>query len=280
MGQVGVELARDVVQLVQARPGDGGEVVVLVVQADVVRQEVEGPVVRVGLGDGDAVGRVGLRGRHRRVHVVLGDEVARQRVQAAREERGEQEVQHRLEPQGAQDRGVEGELRGHVQGGDPRERHLVDGHGPQGVEEDLEGAEEGLAENRVEEDGLEGRGQVRVQAVDAQGLVVRQVVGPEGGAVGDADGQVRDDGEEPVRRGRAEGEVVADLVDGEEEVLVGGCADDVRQEPEGGREEGRVAQEVGAEYLDRYDEDNDVFRQGFGTAELSDLIHFVSVSVI
>jgi hypothetical protein len=59
----------------------------------------------------------------------------------------------------------------------PGEGHAVDGHGPEGVEEDLEGAEEGLAEDRVEEDGLEGGGEVRVEAVDAEGLVVGEVVG-------------------------------------------------------------------------------------------------------
>ena len=55
----------------------------------------------------------------------------------------------------------------------PGERHAVDGHGPQGVEEDLKGAEEGFAEDGVEEDGFEGGGQVGVQAVDAEGFVVR-----------------------------------------------------------------------------------------------------------
>lgn len=268
VGEVGVELAGDVVELVEAGPGDGGEVVVLVVQADVVRQEVEGPVVRVGLGHGDAVGRVGLRRRHRRIHVVLGDEVAGERVQAAGQERREHEVQQRLRAQRAQHHGVEGELGGDVEGRDPGEGHAVHGHGPQGVEEDLEGAEEGLAEDGVEEDGLEGGGQVGVEPVDAQRLVVGQVVGAEGGAVGDADGQVREDGEQAVRGGRAEGEVVADLVDGEEEVLVGGRADDVGQQPERGREEGRVAEQVGAEHLDRDDEEDDVFCQGFRAAEL------------
>jgi hypothetical protein len=59
----------------------------------------------------------------------------------------------------------------------PGEGHAVDGHGPEGVEEDLEGAEEGLAEDRVEEDGFEGGGEVGVEAVDAEGLVVGEVVG-------------------------------------------------------------------------------------------------------
>lgn len=130
VGQVGVELAGDGVELVEAGPGDGGEVVVLVVEADVVGEEVEGPVVRVGLGHGEAVGRVGLGRGHGRVDVVLGDEVARQRVQAAGEERRQDEVEQGFAAQGAQDDGVEGHLRGYVEGRDPGERHAVDDHGP------------------------------------------------------------------------------------------------------------------------------------------------------
>ena len=46
-------------------------------------------------------------------------------------------------------------------------------HGTEGVEQDLEGAKEGLAEDGIEEYGFNRRGKVRVQAVDAEGLVVR-----------------------------------------------------------------------------------------------------------
>ncbi len=56
--------------------------------------------------------------------------------------------------------------------GDP-----VDEHGTHGVEEDLEGAEEGLAEEGVKEDGFEAGGEVGVEAVDAEGFVVGKVVG-------------------------------------------------------------------------------------------------------
>lgn len=55
---------------------------------------------------------------------------------------------------------------------------------------------------------------------------------PERGAIRHANGEVRKDGEKPVRDGRSEGQVVGDLVDREEEVLVGGRAEDVRHGPE------------------------------------------------
>ena len=41
----------------------------------------------------------------------------------------------------------------------------------------MEGAEEGFAEDGVEEEGFEGGGEVGVEAVDAKGLVVSQMVG-------------------------------------------------------------------------------------------------------
>lgn len=100
-----VELARDAVQLGQLRPRDGGEIVVLVVQADVVGEDVEGSVVGVclwrrqgvervrrggcrflrlfGLEVGEGLGAAGFRVRE---EVVLRDEVACAGVQGAGEE--------------------------------------------------------------------------------------------------------------------------------------------------------------------------------------------------
>lgn len=45
---------------------------------------------------------------------------------------------------------------------------LVDHHGAEGVEEDLEGAEEGFTQDGVEEEGFEGGGEVSVEAIDAE----------------------------------------------------------------------------------------------------------------
>lgn len=172
VGEVVVELLGDAVELGQAGPGDGGEVVVLVVQADVVGEDVEGPVVRVRLRDRRAVVRVRLGGRHGLVHVVLGDEVAGQRVQAAGQEGGQDEVEHGLHAHGLEDDSIEDDLHGEVDTGDPGEGHAVDAHGAHGVEQDLERAEEGLAEDGVEEDSLQRSRQIRIQAVNTKRLVV------------------------------------------------------------------------------------------------------------
>lgn len=176
-GQVVVELARNLVQLVQPGPGHGGEIVVLVVQADVVGQEVEGPVVAEGLWDGDVVLGVAGLGRDSLVDVVLRDEVASQRVEGTGEERREDEVKQRLTRSDASDQEVvECELHQHVDKRNPGEGHAEDEHRAQGVEQDLEGAEKGLAKDRVEEDCLKGGRKVCIETIDAEGFVVRQVV--------------------------------------------------------------------------------------------------------
>ena len=55
---------------------------------------------------------------------------------------------------------------------------------------------------------------------------------PEGGAIRSPDGQVGEDSEQAIGQGRPEGEVVRDLVDGQEEVLVRRCPKDVGDRPE------------------------------------------------
>src|SRR5699024_4198370 len=136
-------------------------------------------------------------------------EVAGDGVEAAGEEGGEKEVQEGLGPAREVNEGVvEGKLCGNIEVVNASERHAVDGHGADGVEEDLEGAEKGLAEDGVEDEGLEGGGQVRVDAIDAERLVVGEMVRSERGAVGNADGKVGEDGEDAVGDGTAEGEVV------------------------------------------------------------------------
>jgi hypothetical protein len=226
-GQLVVELVRDPVELGEPGPRDGREVVMLVVQTNVVGEKVKDAVVRVRLGDGDLVRGV------RRVllglleDVVLGDEVAGTGMQRPGKEAAQNQVGQCLSTGELHEGVVEGQLNNDVEQVDLGERQVVDEHGAQGVEEDLTGAEEGLAGDRVEEPGLECGGQIRVQAIDAERLVVGEMVRAERGAVGDADGQVGEDGDDAVGQRRAEGQVVRDLVDGEEEVLVRRGADDV-----------------------------------------------------
>jgi hypothetical protein len=63
-------------------------------------------------------------------------------------------------------------LGGDVDEVDAGERHFVDKEGADGVEEDLEGAEEGFAKDGVEEYSFKGSGEVGVEAVNAEGFVV------------------------------------------------------------------------------------------------------------
>lgn len=200
---------------------------VLIVQPHVPGEEVQRAVVRVRLRHRGVEfrARITRLGGQVLKDVVLCDEVSSQGMQTARQETGEDEVEECVSAGVFDEADVEGNLHYDVEEVDLCQRDLVDHHWAEGVEEDLEGAEECFAEDGVEEDGFEGGRHVGVEAVNAEGLVVSEVVRAEGGGVGDADGDVGEDGEEAVGEGGAEGEVVAYFVDGEEAVLVGGCAD-------------------------------------------------------
>lgn len=129
-----VELFRDAVKFMEPRPRDGREIVVLVVQADIVCQDVEGPIVGVCLWWRKGVQRVRLllllAGSAVRPHflllfnafcaatlhpgeeVVLGDKVAGTRMERAGEEGAEEQVEYWLERAAAElgEGIVEGEL--------------------------------------------------------------------------------------------------------------------------------------------------------------------------
>jgi len=101
--------------------------------------------------------------------------------------------------------------------------------------------------------------------------VVREVVGAERRRIRDADWDIGKDGDETVGKRRAEGKVMGDLMDREEAVLVGRCADDVCCEEELPGEEGCVSEEVGAGYLEGDHAGNNIFRQWLRTTELRHL---------
>jgi len=76
---------------------------------------------------------------------------------------------------------VEQELDSNVEGVDLGQRDLVDHHRSQSVEQYLECAEKGLASDRVKEEGLKSGGEIGVEAIDAERLVVGKVVRLAGG---------------------------------------------------------------------------------------------------
>lgn len=103
-----------------------------------------------------------------REDVVLGDEVAGARVQTSGQEAAHDEVGQGSAAGVLDEDVVEGELDCDVEELDLGEGQLVDHHWAQGVEEDLEGAEEGFAGDRVEEERFEGRWEVSIESIDAQ----------------------------------------------------------------------------------------------------------------
>lgn len=88
-----VEFLCDLVEFRKASPWNRGEIVVFVVEAYVVSEEIERAIVGVCLWRWDArVSRVGCGNGGCAEEVVFGDEVAGAWVQGACEERGEEEV--------------------------------------------------------------------------------------------------------------------------------------------------------------------------------------------
>lgn len=105
----------------------------------------------------------------------------------------------------------------------------------------------------------------RIQANDGKTYSER-------GAIGNANGKVGKDGDEAVEAGALKGQVVRDLVDGEEEVLVGGRTKDVGNGPELPRPERCRMEEASEDDLEGYDAEDDPFGQWLRATELGDLL--------
>ena len=93
----------------------------------------------------------------------------------------------------------------------------------------------------------------------------------ERGRVGNTNWQVGDDSEKAVRKTRFECKVVRDLMNSQEEVLVGSSTNDVRREPEAPGPEGSVAEKVGTGALKAYHGKDKGDRQGLGSAQFEHL---------
>ena len=93
---------------------------------------------------------------------VLRDKVPRARMQTPRQKAADEKVVHCVCAEEADDSEVEGALHGDVEEVQLRDGDAHDQHGPEGVEEDLEGREEGFAEDGVEEEGFKAGGEVCV----------------------------------------------------------------------------------------------------------------------
>lgn len=269
LGEVVVELRGFFSQDGQLGPGDEGEVVVLGVVANIPGEEVEWAVVGVCLGGRLGVARpVVLR---RVEDVVLCHKVARRWVQGAGKEGGEEKVEEGIPAPVFDDEIVHEKLHEHVDQVHHGEVDVGDEHRAQGIEEDLEGGEERLAEDVGEHEGLDGGGQVCVVHLVAEELVVQLVVWLERGGVGDADREVRDDRKQPVVDRSLEAQVVRELVDAEEAVLARKPADPVRRQQKRPRERVCVAQQVRQGELQENHAQRDPLGQRLVARQLADV---------
>lgn len=94
---------------------------------------------------------------------------------------------------------------------------------------------------------------------------------PECSTVWQSYGNVCEDGQHAVGQGRPEGQIVGDLMNSQEQVLVRRSSNHVRRSQETPVKDRGIAEEVRASQLDRHNEENNPFRQGFRAAEFGDL---------
>mmetsp|Transcript_85139 Transcript_85139/g.260161 ORF Transcript_85139/g.260161 Transcript_85139/m.260161 type:complete len:303 (-) Transcript_85139:8-916(-) len=190
----------------------------------VVRQRVERAIIRIRLGAA--------------LHdVVLREEVARGGMQGAGKKGAQEEVQKRLRAPQVRHREVERQLRAPIR----RQPTAVGDHlglrqaGPQRVREDLAKHEQRLTQAMVhvieccqrDELCLQKCRDVSVDAVLPLAPVVLHVVRLERDAIRDADREVGHHGDELVLTWRLCAEVVRQLMDREEQRMVGRGADHV-----------------------------------------------------
>ena len=236
---------------------------------------------------------------------MLRDKVSCARMKTSSKERGHDEVCDRAPSASEEQHIVESELEGDVLEVPSREGLGLDETGTEGVEEDLERAEGEIRGGPCRVLGTFTRrrpcrrrfggscvrersgGQCRCRPlldvcgarcgiselppIQHTGLSCRMRSHLERHGVRDANGEVGDHGKILVGFDALECEVMGDLVDGQEEVLVGRSSDGVGREDEHRGPEGGVPKPVSGAQLDANDQKHDVFRERFIAHEFDDL---------
>jgi len=148
-----------------------------IMQSDIIGQQVQSAIVRESFWDGRVRHRVfrscGLFPKD----VMFGYEVPCAGMETACQEAREDEVVEGVERAGFNKKVVECALAEDVDDVIGGEGYGVYEDGTDGVKEDLEGAEEGFSKERIKKEGFESGWEVGVETINAEGFVVREVVG-------------------------------------------------------------------------------------------------------
>ena len=203
-------------------------------QTHIVGQHVERAVVRKSLWH-RRQRRYALRvGRLLLENVVLGDEVPCTWMQGSREEGAHDEIPQCVRAGVLHEEIIKGHLGNDVENMYSCHGEVVDHHGTDGIEDDLERGEEGLSKDGIEEEGFESGGKISVKSIYSKRLVMRQMIWSKGSAVGQPDGKICKDGQQSICKRRSKSQIVGDFVDGEEEVLICSGSDHICNDKEGG----------------------------------------------
>lgn len=271
-----VEVSGNSPDLGQFGPSNVGEVMMLVVVADIPGDKIQRAIVGVGLRRYERSIEVAfLRVAVTRFvvlvqHIVFSDKVTGTWVQRASQKGGHDEVGKTVAAPSTQNGVVHGHLVNDVQQMDVGEADLGDEHGTQGIEQDLESSKEHLAQDVGKHDRLQRSRQVCVQVLIAHELVVELVVRLERGTVGDADRGVGDDGKQLVMEGLLEEQVMRQLMDSQEDGLVRCGAHHVGQGKELGGEWVGIAEIVSHRHLEQHHKHHQPLCTGFMARKFGD----------
>lgn len=192
---------------------NAGEVMVLVVVANVKGEQVQRTVVRIRLVAFEE-------------HVVLGDEVSGDGVQAHAQQGSSKHVHNRLGPQSPVQQHVKGHLKDDVGYLQLTNGLGIDAERSDSVEKWLQDYPDELAEACAEEPSLQLGGNIHIHSISAQVAMMVQVIALERCRIGEADGQVGKHGKVAVPHGLvvSKSRVVGDLVNGEGHRVVDAAA--------------------------------------------------------
>lgn len=151
-------------------------------------------------------------------------------MQSPAEECGQQQVSQWLPSEGQRKPNVKRELGDEIQTFPEAWRLWIDEKRSQGVKQELKRHPQHLRNGVRDPESLHFCGEININAIHALEAVMIQVVFLESDTHRHADGEIRKYSQESIIEAAGEGKVVAELVDGEKEIVVAEGAKDIGDE--------------------------------------------------
>ena len=128
---------------------------VFVVVSDIIGEDVQNPIVRICFRNGDISRHLSIWQGGFGKDIMLRNKVGSTWMQRSGQERTQEEIHQCFWPKVGDYEIVEHNLGGNIAIMDRPKGDFINHHGPDGIENQLEGAKKGLAKDRVEKDSLQ-----------------------------------------------------------------------------------------------------------------------------